>query len=524
MALIVVAALSLGVYAVRSVLGGGCNDDYCPSSLRVEAPQGFEFVSRIYEYQREPQPIPAGSDVGIEVALSDKTTDGRNLAFYQLNQEVGAWQPLGPASLNQDGDGVTGRLPSTPPVLAVMRRFSAAGHVIAFLDAGDRLHPDAGSLATIVATRDLRPAADGAVEGELSQVAPQEGLTHYPVISASTTNTGTLVNLDTILNDSGKRSRHVQQIVAFVEQTDVAGIAVSYRDLRADQRISFALFVQELADALHARGKTLLVDLPAPVRSVSGVDEGAYDWPAIGIAADIVTLAPIRDQSTYRQDLPIVLEYLRNRIDINRLVMTVTPYAAEKSQDGVRPLRLTEAMGIATKLNVAAGDLATNENVDIVGFNIDKSEGLSGLLWDPNTATVAFTYKFDGGRTVWIENFFSVGFKLEFIPTYGLGGVAIEDASDDQFLGNIWSALVPYLQTGQPVLMQPNPADLDPRWTASGGTLDGGQSGIVRWTAPAQAGSYTVNLVLSEGTFLFDSEIKLNVKDREDAANSSNGG
>jgi spore germination protein YaaH len=344
------------------------------------------------------------------------------------------------------------------------------------------------------------------------------------VLSASLSDTGTLANLDAILQDSGRRSRHVQQVVSFVEQNNAGGVAVAYEDLPSDQRISFGLFVQELADALHTRGKSLLVELPAPQRVPDGIDEGAYDWAGIAAAADVIALAPIRDQSTYRQDLPVILEYLRTRMDLTKLVLTVTPYAAEKSQDGIRTWKLTEAMTKATKLSVASGELATNENVDIVAFNLDRSEGLSGLLWDTNTATVAFTYKDDGGRTVWLENFFSIGFKLEFVPTYGLGGVAIEDASDDQFLGNIWTALVPYLRTGQPILMRPNPADLEPRWSASDGTLEGGQSGVVRWTAPAVPGSYTVNLVLSDGVFLFDSEIKLNVKERDEGATTSGGG
>jgi hypothetical protein len=405
-----------------------------------------------------------------------------------------------------------------------MRRLSAAGHVVAFLDAGANLHPDGASLVTIVATRDLRPASDGSVEGTLSKIPAREGLSHYPVLSASLSDTGTLANLDAILQDSGRRSRHVQQVVSFVEQNNAGGVAVAYEDLPSDQRISFGLFVQELADALHTRGKSLLVELPAPQRVPDGIDEGAYDWAGIAAAADVIALAPIRDQSTYRQDLPVILEYLRTRMDLTKLVLTVTPYAAEKSQDGIRTWKLTEAMTKATKLSVASGELATNENVDIVAFNLDRSEGLSGLLWDTNTATVAFTYKDDGGRTVWLENFFSIGFKLEFVPTYGLGGVAIEDASDDQFLGNIWTALVPYLRTGQPILMRPNPADLEPRWSASDGTLEGGQSGVVRWTAPAVPGSYTVNLVLSDGVFLFDSEIKLNVKERDEGATTSGGG
>jgi hypothetical protein len=45
--------------------------------------------------------------------------------------------------------------------------------------------------------------------------------------------------------------------------------------------------------------------------------------------------------------------------------------------------------------------------------------------------------------------------------------------------------------------------------------------GVVRWTAPAEPGTYTVNLMLSDGIVYFDSEIRLSVQER---ATDSGGG
>jgi len=149
----------------------------------------------------------------------------------------------------------------------------------------------------------------------------------------------------------------------------------------------------------------------------------------------------------------------------------------------------------------------TNANYDVIGVNIDKSSGLTGLVWSPDAACVAFTYKSGSSTaTVWLENFYSVGFKLEFITKYKLGGVAVEDGSESesQALGNIWTAITPFAASGQPLLLQPNGADLTPKWKTSKGNVEGGQRGSVKWTTPPDPGNYTVTLSLSDGVSTFE--------------------
>lgn len=506
--------LVLGIFAWRWVTGSGCSEHYCPVSLDSPVPDGYVLASDVYEFRGEPIEIPPGAGVDITVELRDRVTEANTLNFFQLRPESATWEPLGVALLAADGRHATGRFTNTPPVIAVLQRLSAAGSVIAYLAPGQALHPEAADLVTVIHTMDYRPGADGGIEGTAS-ASPVAGAEHLPSIVASNADTGTLANVDSILLDSAARSNHVRQIATVVLRDGLAGIDITYLDLRADQRDSFALFIEELAIALHTDGRKLSVTLPPPTVNGEEVVEGAYDWGVIGAAADLVQMQPVRDQSTYRQDMRLILEHLTRRMDPARLAMVVTPLAAEKSPEGVRTLSLTDAMSRATRLQIAGSELAPNENVEIVGFNIDQNEDLTGLVWDVNTATVAFTYKLEGNRTVWIENFFSVGFKLEFAAQFNLGGVGIEDASNNVFNANIWGAVRPFVQTGQPLLMQPNPDDLRPKWRASAGLLEGGQMGVVRWTAPAEPGTYTVNLTLSDGVVYFDSEIRLSVQQRE---------
>src|SRR5690606_17671336 len=146
---------------------------------------------------------------------------------------------------------------------------------------------------------------------------------------------------------------------------------------------------------------------------------------------------------------PEILEYLTARVTPAKLILTVSPYATETGGETINVMSLAQAMSIATRVTVRAeaDAITTSTNIEITGTNIDKDESLTGIRWSADTATVAFSYKQAlgaGSRTIYLENFFSIGFKLELIGTFKLGGVAVEDASANDFLGNIWTALVPF--------------------------------------------------------------------------------
>lgn len=519
----IVLLLAVGAwFVVGRACSSSCDDLYCPSSLGVGAPEGFVFASDVYGFTGEGNELDGGQTANIQIELSEPASSGANLSFYRYIEDVAAWEQVGPATLSEDGNSVSGDFQTLPETLVVMRRLAASGQVLAYLSPGQQLHPDAAATATHILTRDFTPVGDGTLEGAVSQPSLQPGQVHLPVISAAASIEGSLMNLDAILSSSSNRSTHVRRIVETVTTLGLPGITIDYQDLRADQRLSFALFVEELGIELRAQDKTLHVVAPAPIRTPERIDEGAYDWAAIGRAADIASIAPVRDQSTYRSDLPLILEHLGEQMDLRKLILTITPLAAERSPQGVRTLTLAEAMTIATRISVSADEVTTNENIELVGVNIDKSEGLSGLVWDEAAATVGFTYKLDGGRTVWIENHFSVAFKLEFVSAYQLAGFGVEDASDNQFLGNIWTAIVPFVQSGQPSLVRPNQADLEPVWTVSAGSLEGGQGGVALWTSPSEPGTYSISLSLSDGVYRFDSQMNVTVEPR-DAAGTGGG-
>ena len=513
---VVLAVIAIAVIAVGVLIWfffgrspGECTDAYCEATASdIDIPADFDLHSRIFERNPNAEPLPGGFDLQITIPLEVPTTDGRGQSFYGYNAESQIWEPVASAALDEAGERATGIFADPPRFLAVFRRLNEGRQVVAYLAPGDTLHPTAALLATVVHTLDFTPAPDGSLRGQPSPRPPTTAV-HYPVISASTEIDGTVPSVDNILSTGADRTNHVQQILQRVAAYRLPGIDIAYLDLRADHRTSFTLFISELAEGLHSQGKTLTLTLPAPLRGIDRIDEGAYDWAALGESADLIKIAPVRDQSTYRLHMPEVLEHITSLVDPGKVILTITPYASEKSGDGIRPLTLAEAMTIASKLAIRSESLAAGSDVQIVGVNIDRDEGLSGLRWQAETATVAFTYKLNGGRTVWLENSFSAGFKLEFVSVFNLGGLAVEDSSDNDFLGNIWTAVEPFVASGQPVLLQPSHSHLLPQWKVTAGSLVGGDRGLVTWQTPLEAGSYTVTLTLSDGVERFESRILL---------------
>lgn len=515
MGIILLAIVVGAVLVFARACSSECNDEYCKTSLDVGPPQGFVFASDVYEFRGTPPELPDGSSIEVVVPLGPNYEPGNSVSFYRFLPQESSWDLVAEARLDEDGEHAIAAFDELPPTVVVMQRSTPAGHASAFLAPGDELHPAAQNRVTMVHTRDLSPAGDGALNGELSTPDLGPDQDHYVVISAGSRIEGSMANVHAVLDSSASRTRHVEQIADFVTNNDLDGVTIAYSELREDQRTSFGLFIEELGVELERAEKGLAVVLPPPTNSAEGVQPGPHDWEVIGGAADMVILLPTRDQSAYRTDMPAILEFLREVMDPRKVALMVTPYAAERS-DELRTLTLAEAMQIATRIEVGGRTPTTNENVELVAVNIDQTDGRSGMLWDASTATVAFTYRNDGGRTVWIENQYSVGFKLEFVSAYGLGGFAVEDASSDEFLGNFWPTVVDFIETGTPTLQRPAADDLQPRWEVSGGTVEGGQRGVARWTTPSEPGTYTIRLTLTDGVFDFENEIDVTVEQGEE--------
>ena len=460
-------------------------------------PAGFVAVSPLYDLS-----APEGTRLA-RVSLSTTVEDGVALAFFTYQDDD--WSKVGDA-VAKAGDAVAvaddsaaqGEVPVLPANVAVFLPREQTRLILGRLPAGAELDERALAVLTTLNPAGFVPAPDGSISGGL-QLPAELPLPVAPTISALAPPEADALN--TILASSNLRGAHVQAILAIARESEFAGIDLDYRAIDPVRQDDFVAFVQELSGALRADSRSLSLTLPLPVRQGEEWDLRGFDWVALAPLVDAIKLAPEPDQDRYYQRLEEVLGFLVPLVGGSKLILTVGSLSRERSAEGVRTLTLNQALALAsTPVLEDESPVAPEAVVRAVGQNLAEEQGASGLGWDDTARAVVFSYAGLGGaRTVWIANTFSEAFRLDLARRYQLGGVAVEDVSRPAGEANIWPAVLQYAQTGEVALAKPNGELLQPRWVASGGTLESDVGPSVTWRVPAETGTYTITLIVSDG-------------------------
>jgi hypothetical protein len=510
-----------------SLLGGGDDGEAgqpqevgCGITARVREdlpslPEGLVSLSALYEMNVPPEAKEQGCLV-TTISLTKATQDSANLGFYTY--EDGNWRRLAAATLAEDGAAAEAQLTDIPANMAVLRLATARFEAIGSIPTGGVIDPALAGLLSIISPRDYAPAADGSITGTATALADGQNLKVFPTIAAVDGEAAAAVA--TILSDPGRIQSHIDAIVDLAEAGKYDGIDIDYRQVDAAVGTEFSQFVATLAQELHKAGRSLSVTLPMPEVTDSNVDTGGYDWEALGKAADKVRLLSEVDQSTYRTRMGSVFRQATSVIESTKLYLVISPFSHEKTKDGVRSITFLEAMGIASVMTVVPGTPETEEisggqRVLITGDNIYRAKGASGIKWDDNAVSITFSYRVgeEETRTVWVENEFSAGFKLEAVQVFRLAGLAIEDVSDRVGAAAILPAVDALVRGGQAQLLRPSPDNLRPEWTASGGNIEaGGTGGAVTWVAPSEGGTYEISLLVSDGVTRVGRRMSLDVE------------
>jgi hypothetical protein len=509
-----------------SLLGGGDDGEEgqpqevgCGITARVREdlpslPEGLVSLSALYEMNVPPEAKEQGCLV-TTISLTRATQDSANLGFYTY--EDGNWRRLAAATLAEDGAAAEAQLTDIPANMAVLRLATARFEAIGSIPTGGVIDPALAGLLSIISPRDYAPAADGSITGTATALGEGQTLKVFPTIAAVDGEAAAAVS--TILSDPGRIQSHIDAIVDLAEAGKYDGIDIDYRQVDAAVGTEFSQFVATLAQELHKAGRSLSVTLPMPEVTDSNVDTGGYDWEALGKAADKVKLLSEVDQSTYRTRMASVFRQATSVIESTKLYLVISPFSHEKTKDGVRGITFLEAMGIANVMTVVPGESETAEitggqRVLITGDNIYRAKGASGIKWDDNAVSITFSYRVgeEETRTVWVENEFSAGFKLEAVQAFRLAGLAIEDVSQTAGATAILPAVDALVRGGETQLQRPSPENLKPEWTASGGSIEAGQTGgAVTWVAPSEGGTYEISLLVSDGVTRVGRRMSLDV-------------
>lgn len=233
-----------------------------------------------------------------------------------------------------------------------------------------------------------------------------QGIKIYPTISNEFN--GPLVSK--LVNNPLTRTVHITNIINKLVTMGYDGIDIDYENLAATDKDGFSAFVTELATALHAKGKSLIVTVH-PKTETTGIWGAtmAQDYILIGNNADRVRImaydynwagsAPgsIAPASWVEQ----VVKYAVTAIPLDKLVLGVPNYGYDWTLGD-------KGKGITYEQAVAS---ATTNNAVITE---DLQNGAH--------------YKYSVGNTgheVWFENANTLGTKLDLVNKYNLKGIAI---------------------------------------------------------------------------------------------------
>ncbi len=498
-----------------SVFGGGGEESTngggeISSLLRgaPKVPDGYEALSRHYQDLADQV---SGDTVGpaeMTLPLLQPVNDGRNLGLYTFRN--GNWERLASATLVNNGAAAKGEVGMVPSNVAVLRLTASAVQVTGWLPQGASPDDEAMSIVTTVNPVDFAPAADGTLVGTARQF-PQADGNIVPTVRASTAEDGEAVNA--VLASPALREEHIKALVQLALQPGNAGVDIDYANVSPARKADFTAFITVLADQLHQANRTLSVALPTPVRTGVIWDTGAYDWSELGQRADLLKLRPVDDPAAYYQQMNQVFDFLRDKVDLKKVALIVSRSSWEEASDGLREISLHDGLRIASAIEVRTPtEITVNMSAVIVGTNIYRDDGASGMQWDDNAFAVSFSYPGIGGqRTVWLENALSVAFRLDLARRNGLAGVALADIGTSESLPAYWEPLRTFAESGQVELTRVNTMLLEPTWQIQAGSQEAEASGNIIWKAPAQPGSYNVALVVSDGVIQAMQTITLQV-------------
>ncbi len=492
-----------------SLLSDGGNEGFdlgsgiraVPQDKLPDVPEGLTPLSQFFEI-RAPDDVRVDS---ITIDLNQRTTDAASLGFYTYDN--GEWQYLQNAELVNDGEAVRATIGALPKNLAVMRNVNFGFVVAGWLPAGEEVEPDAVPLLTVLNPVDYKPAADGSVTGIPTSVGSAGKFAVAPTISAETSSE--IDALNAIMRSPQLTSKHIDSILELVGEGGYAGIDLDYRQIDSSLGSQFTEFARTLASRLHSKQKTLSLTLRLPIQDANSWDTVPFDWPQLGNSADRLKIPAISDQSIYSARMDDVLAFAASQVPPDKLLLVVSPYSYVRSEGQIQPVQLGQALALATGAHIE-GDQGTvaGGTVTIVGTNLSRQRNATGLYWDEEDNIVTFAFERDGKPvTVWLENQYSVAFKLQLVRKHKLGGVAVLDVSSNRLKADIWSPLRGVLQGGAIHLLKPNGQLLNPAWEildpngvpVPPDSLQPAPDGAVQWRIPNVAGTYQVTLVVSDG-------------------------
>ncbi|HYN89370.1 MAG TPA: hypothetical protein VER55_12610, partial [Ardenticatenaceae bacterium] len=370
------------------------------------------------------------------------------LDLYQWDGSAWTWLPH---RLDLQTREIEVTWPGAPQALAIMQAQRTVSVISAETGSSASFAIEARETLELVSPRLYLVNGDGTI-GQLFTMPPEaqgSGAALIPVLHNRQSDGVVRSDLvDNLLISEATWRAHIDHVVSLVAGTPYDGIEIDYQNVDPALRPEFTTFIAELARRLHEQQKLLIVRTGAPERvGIDRYDTGAYDWLALGLAADEVRIpAPfgprVRVGDTVGE-LDVLLGWATGLVNRYKLALLLPVASYELAGGEARAVPYAQALARLGELHLRSPDNVIEPD-ESAAFELPLLREGAGLTLDPETKTYRFSYVDAAGQghTIWLENAVSLAEKLQIVSQYNIGGIALRDVAEAD--PRIWQSLAEY--------------------------------------------------------------------------------
>ncbi len=258
-----------------------------------------------------------------------------------------------------------------------------------------------------------------------------------------------------VLADPTSRAEHIDALVTFAEQGDYAGLDLDYEQFAfADDRSTWSItrpnwvtFITDLAERLHADGRTLTVSIPPVYDDGQTEDSGywVYDYGAIAPVVDRIRVMAY-DYSTATagpvSPLPWVEQVITGVTEASgmpeKLVLGIPLYGYNWPVKTLGDCPPSEEIG-RTSVTMRSVDDLVQRRAAVPVLDVPSGEWTFDYDLVIDDGTIACTQK----RQVWYVDQAGARTRIEMALDAGFGGVSLWALGYDD--GRLWDQIVPLL-------------------------------------------------------------------------------
>lgn len=477
----------------RDFLEGSAGEKLLPAAEALTA-TGLIMKSPLYLFDLRGE---APTEARLTVPIPNDAEPYHTLDLYTWTGEEWQWLP---SHVDIEDYEIEAHLSSIPPSVAVMQTEFLSMALSAELEAipakGEGILTEINSLGLCLGSR-------GNIVGEIEASSQSTSCDVVPTLR--NWEADGVVRSDLVANMLTRddwRQSHIEAIVDLVTGEHYQGIDIDYRGISPGLRDQFSLFIAELAEKLHAQETRLTVHVEQPCKVAGKWETDAYDYSALGRAADGLKIPAPSDPQAYVPggEMEKLLSWAVDEVNRYKVQLVFSACCLEEMGDTLRPMTHEEALSPLLQIGVEKDKTWVTPG-EKVSLSLASLPGFTGIQFDEQAKSYYFSYEDETGlqHIIWLEDATGMAYKLQLVSEYNLGGVTVCDFDEESDV-YIWSVLRQLRESAAPRAE----SQFAVVWTVqdeAGERLTGTQTSLsdasYRWTAPQVPGEYTISAGIS---------------------------